>query len=65
MYHHGVGKAVFPKGAMDFCGSRFFYDTGSILGHDASSGHNTKIVSSYATALPGIKLLGLCHQFLQ
>ena len=61
MYHHGIGKAVFPKGAMDFCGSRFFYDAGGIQGCNTGSGHNLQNVSSYATALSCLKLLGLCH----
>ena len=65
MYHYGIGKAVLPKGAMDFCGSRFFYDSGSILGRDACSGHNKQFASSYAAALSRFESLGLGYQLPQ
>ena len=65
MYHHGIGIAVLPKGAMEFCGSRFFYDSGCILGSDACSGHDAQFASSYAAAFSRFQGLGLGYQLLQ
>ena len=65
MYHHGIGKAVLSKGAMDFCGSRFFYDTGGILGCDTGTGYDAQFASPYTATFSWFQGLGLGYQLFQ
>ena len=65
MHHNGIRNAVLPKGAMDFCGSRFFYDTGRIFWCDTGSGHDAQDATPYTAALAGLKGGGFLYQPLQ
>ena len=61
MHHYGICMTVLSKGAMDFCGSRFFYDTDSILGRHTGSRHDAEIASPYATSFPWLELFTSFH----
>jgi hypothetical protein len=65
VHHYGIGMTVLSKGAMDFCGSRFYYDTGSILGRHTCSRHYAEVTSPNATTFPWFEGFGLSHQFSQ